>query len=155
MGDTNKNPFLGVTDLADYNEVYQDGNPATKPNEGSGDSLEDPDCAIDDAQKAQFQAKYGDEMYYEPFTPKPPRGSVEDIQHRLRITGVRLRKELNYDLHTNPDKWTALRRPASLHTAQRSLAEMLMSIPSAEQEQFHELGDGYVYMPLQVMEKYL
>ncbi len=75
----------------------------TKLNESSGDSIEDPDCTIDDAQKAQFQAKHGDEMYYEPFTPKPPRRSVEDIQHRLRITGVRLRKELNYDLHTNTE----------------------------------------------------
>ena len=158
MGDTNvmKNPFSlgGDDDLSDYNEVYQDGNTFTKSNEGSGASIEDPDCAIDDAQKAQFQAKYGDEMYYEPFMPKPPRGSVEDIQHRLRITGVRLRKELNYDLHTNTENWTALRRPASLHTAQRTLAEMLRSIPSADQEPY-ELGDGYVYMPLQVMEKYL
>jgi hypothetical protein len=31
----------------------------------------------------------------------------------------------------------------------------LMSVPSADQEHFHELGDGYVYMPLHVMEKYL
>ena len=30
-----------------------------------------------------------------------------------------------------------------------------MSIPSADQEHFHELGDGYVYMPLHAMEKYL
>ena len=114
MSDTNTNPFPGVTDLADYNEVGPDGNPgnekpnAPKPGDGkpledpqldwsfnderSGDSVEDPDCSIDDAQKAQFQAKYGDEMYYQPFTPKPPRGSLEDIQHRLRITGLRLRK---------------------------------------------------------------
>jgi hypothetical protein len=83
--------FACVPDLADYNEVDQDGNPITKSNEGSGGSIDDPDCAIDDAQKAQFQVKYGDEMYYETFMPKPPRGSVEDIQHRLRITGVRLR----------------------------------------------------------------
>ena len=74
MGDTHT--FACVPDLADYNEVDQDRNPITKSNEGSGDSIEDPDCTIDDAQKAQFQAKY-----YDPFAPKPPRGSVEDIQH--------------------------------------------------------------------------
>ncbi len=155
MGDTNMDTSAGVPDLVDYNQVDEDGNPIAKTNEGSGDSVEDPDCFIDDAQKAQFQAKYGDEMYYEPFTPKLPRGSVEDIQHRLRTTGFRLRRELNHSLLTNPEQWTALRRPASLHTAQRTLAEMLRSIPSADQEQFHELGDGYVYMPLTVMEKYL
>ncbi len=32
---------------------------------------------------------------------------------------------------------------------------MLLYIPRAEQEQFHELGDGYVYMHLYTMEKYL
>ena len=101
------------------------------------------------------QTKYGDEVHYEPFTPKLPRGSVEDILHRLRITGVRLRKDLNRSLLFDHKAWTALRRPASIHTAQRTLAEMLMSIPSADQEHFHELGDSYVYMPLQAMEKYL
>ena len=25
------------------------------------------------------QTKYGDEVYYEPFTPKPLRGSIEDV----------------------------------------------------------------------------
>jgi hypothetical protein len=139
MGDTNMEE---IDELVDYNEVDSNGNPTPKANEGSGDPTEDPDCAIDDAQKAQLQAKYGDEVYYEPFTPKPPRGSVEDIQHRLRLTGLRLRRELNHSLLTNPEQWTALRRPASLHTAQRTLAEMLRSIPSADQEQFHELGDG-------------
>ncbi len=42
-----------------------------------------------------------------------------------------------------------------MDTAQRTLAEILLSVPSADQEHFHELGDGYVYMPLRVMEKYL
>jgi hypothetical protein len=32
---------------------------------------------------------------------------------------------------------------------------MLGSVPSADQEHFHELGDGYVCMPLHAMEKYL
>ena len=29
------------------------------------------------------QTKYGDEVYYEPFTPKLPRGSIEDVMPRL------------------------------------------------------------------------
>ena len=133
MGDTSMMNEADET-IRKFDELY--GN-LTPPNE-----TEDPDCVIDDEQKALHQAKYGDEVYYKPFTPKPPRGSVEDIQIRLRVTGLRLRKELNHRLRTNPEQWTALRRPASLHTAQRTLAEMLMSIPSADQEQFHELGDG-------------
>ena len=97
MGDTNMNPFPRVTDLADYNEVGPDGNPGNEkpnaPKPGDGKPLEDPplDWSFNDDEKESSQTKYGDETYYEPFTPKPPRGSVEDIQHRLRITGVRLR----------------------------------------------------------------
>jgi hypothetical protein len=156
MGDTK---MKDGDDLIDYNEVEPEdliaGRNPDAPNQGNGNSTEDPDWAFDDEQKAQSQAKFGDEIYYEPFTPKPLHGSVEDIQHRLRVTGIRLRKDLNRSLLTDPKEWTALRRPASLHTAQRTLAEMLMSIPSADQEHFHELGDGYVYMPLHAMEKYL
>ena len=90
------------------------------------------------------QTKYGDEVYYEPFTPKLPRGSIEDVMQRLRVTGLRLRKDLNRSLLTDQKAWTALRRPASIHTAQRTLAKMLMSVPSADQKHFRELGDGYV-----------
>ena len=32
---------------------------------------------------------------------------------------------------------------------------MLVSVPPTDHEHFHELGDGYVYMPLHTMEKYL
>ena len=87
MGDAN------MDGLADYNEVDQDGKPLP-------DSLVDPplDWSFNDEEKAESQTKYGDETYYEPFTPQLPRGSVEDIQHRLRITGIRLRKELNQSL---------------------------------------------------------
>ena len=153
MGDTNMDKN---DDLVDYNEFDLDGNPIQKLDQANdGGPPEDQDWTFDDEQTEQFRAKFGDETYYEPYAPKPPRGSVEDILHRLRVTGIRLRKELNRSLRTEPDKWTALRRPASLHAAQRTLAEMLTSIPSADQELFHELGDGYVYMPLHIMEKYL
>ena len=80
MGDTNMSQALTEDEheetMKAYDALYGDLSPLneTKTNEGSGDSVEDPDCLIDDAQKAQFQAKYGDEMYYEPFTPKPTRG---------------------------------------------------------------------------------
>ena len=106
--------------MRQFDEVYGGLTPppTTDTNGSSGGPNEDPDCSIDDEQKALHQAKYGDEVFYKPFVPKPPRGSVEDIQIRLRVTGLRLRKELNHRLRTNPEQWAALRRPASLHTAQ-------------------------------------
>ena len=136
MGDTSMNTMRESDEtLRQFDAVFGNLSPdrAEETNGSSGGSTEDPDCIIDDEQKAQHQAKYGDEVYYEPFVPKPPRGSVEDIQIRLKVTGLRLRKELNHSLLTNPLQWTALRRPASLHTAQRTLAEMLISVPSTDQ----------------------
>ncbi len=63
MGDTNMNQMI-TEEMHDetmkaYDAVYGDLSPRneTKTNEGSGGSTEDPDCTIDDAQKAQFQAK--------------------------------------------------------------------------------------------------
>ncbi len=139
-------------DLVDCNEVDPEdliaGKTHNVPSKGDGDPPEELDWTFDDEQKEQHQAKYGDSIFYEPYAPKPPRESVEDIQHKLRVVGVRLRKDLNRSLLTNPQAWTALRRPASLHSAQRTLAEMLGSVPSTDQGHFQELEDGYMCMPL-------
>jgi hypothetical protein len=156
MGDTNMDEH---DDLVDYNEEDPidpiAGKTHNAPNKGDGNPPEEPDWTFDDEQKKQHQAKYGDSIFYEPYAPKPPRGSVEDIQHRLRVAGARLKKDLNRSLLTDPQAWTVLRRPASIHSAQRTFAEMLGSVPSAGHEHFHELGDGYVCMSLHAMEKYL
>jgi hypothetical protein len=134
MGDSNMDNF---DNLIDYNDV----------------EVEDENLVANDEQTALSRS--GDSSFYDPYVPKPPRGSVEDIQHKLKVVGIRLRRDLNRSFLTDPQAWTALRRPASLHSAQRTLAEVLMSLPSADQGQFHELGDGYVYMPLHAMEKFL
>jgi hypothetical protein len=68
---------------------------------------------------------------------------------------MKLRRDLNVSLKEDKQKWQAIRSPCCLHAANMTLDEMLAYIPQAEQEQFHEIGDGYVYMPLFTMEKYL
>jgi hypothetical protein len=101
MGDTKMDEY---DDLVDYNVVDPENSIGKKthnaPNKGNGDPPKEPDWTFDDEQKEQHQAKYGDSIFYEPYAPKPPRGSVEDIQHRLRVAGVRLRKDLNRGLLT-------------------------------------------------------
>ena len=82
-------------------------------------------------------------------------GAMEDIQQKLRIGGMALRKHYNESLKQNPGKWKALRAPASMQSAQRSLAEMLLSVPDVDRTQFQELGDGSVMMPPAMMEKCL
>ena len=63
MGDTNMRQVT-TEDMHDeslkaFDELYGSLSPhhATEANEGSGDSIEDPSCRIDDEQKAQHQAK--------------------------------------------------------------------------------------------------
>ena len=120
-----------IDDLIDYNEV---DDPIARimetlsnaPNKGDEGSPDEDGCTFDKEQQEQHQSKYGDSIFYAPYVTKPPRGSVEDIQHKLRISGTRLRKSLNRSLNRDPQAWTALRRPASLHSAQRTLAEMLV-----------------------------
>jgi hypothetical protein len=134
--------------LVDYNESHPDTR-----FEGRNQGTPPLDWTFNDDHEAL--SKSGDASFYDPHVPKPPRGSVEDIQHKLKTLGARLRREFNRSLLTEPQKWTALRRPASLHSAQRTLAEMLVSLPSEDQGHFYELGDGYVYMPLHAFEKFL
>ena len=71
-------------------------------------------------------------------------GAMEDIQQKLRIGGMALRKHYNESLKKNPEKWKALRAPASMQSTQRTLAEMMLSIPDVDRTQFHEMGDGSV-----------
>jgi hypothetical protein len=68
--------------------------------------------------------------------------AIEDIQQKLRIGGLKLRKHNNESLKRNPEKWKALRAPASMQSTQRTLSEMLLSIPDVDRTQFQELGDG-------------
>ena len=109
MGDTN----MDQTDnLLDFNEVdIMTGQPYDALNKDDKGSSDVDDCTLDTEQQEQHQAKYGDSVFYEPYVPKPPRGSVEDIQHKLRISGTRLRKGFNRSLTRDPQAWTALRRP--------------------------------------------
>ena len=45
--------------------------------------------------------------------------------------------------------------PSIYASAQRTLAEMLLSVPDVDRTQFQELGDGSVMMPPTMLEKYL
>jgi hypothetical protein len=121
---------------------------------------------LDAQRRAQSLAEMGlDDPYedwerenpndYMPYLVTHPKGSAKEIEGALRMRGVRLRKDLNQSLNKNPEAWRALNRPAPLHSASLTLAETLRDIPQNDREQFYELGEGYVYMPLNIMEKYL
>jgi hypothetical protein len=57
--------------------------------------------------------------------------AVEDLTQKLRIGGLTRRNLLNRSLKECPEKWKALRRPASMHASQLSLAQMLTCVPKS------------------------
>jgi hypothetical protein len=111
-------------DLVNLNDVdldtYIAGKSQNALNKGIGNSS-GKDKTFDDENKTS--SVDGDPLFYEPYLPKLPRGSVEDIQNKLRTAGSRLRKDLNKSLKSDPQAWNALKMPASLHSAQRTLSE--------------------------------
>ena len=66
---------------------------------------------------------------YMPYQVNHPKGTAKEIEAALRMRGLTLRKQLNHSLIHDPTAWTALNRPASLHSASLTLVEMLRDIP--------------------------
>ena len=62
---------------------------------------------------------------YMPYLVSHPKGSAKEIEAALRMRGLQLRRDLNQSLSQNPEAWKALNRPAPLHSASLTLAEML------------------------------
>ncbi len=76
---------------------------------------------------------------YMPYLVAHPKGSAKEIEAALRMRGLRLRKELNQSLNQNSAAWKALNRPAPLHSASLSLAEMLRDIPQNDREHYEKV----------------
>ena len=73
-----------------------------------------------------------DPYSYDPFdltqlpqTESEVKSTVEDLTQKLRVGGLTRKNLLNRSLKECPEKWKALRRPASMHASQLSLARML------------------------------
>jgi hypothetical protein len=79
-----------------------------------------------------------------PQTEGEVRSAVEDLTQKLRIEGMARRQQFNLSLKESPGHWKSLRRPASMHSNNLSLAEMLTCVPPVDRDQFQESGDGHV-----------
>jgi hypothetical protein len=96
-----------------------------------------------------------DPFDYTPWISALPMPFTKEIEQGLRVSGLKLRKQIQANIKRNPLLWDALRRPVSLHNAHKSLVEMLVNIPQPDWAQFTELGDGHMHMSLATMEKCL
>ena len=111
------NRLMGISDSEDENEKQENPKGLSK----------DPDLAemgLFDLPKDETWERE-DPYDYMPYLVSHPKGSAKEIEAALRMRGLRLRKDLNQSLKQNPTAWKALNRPAPLHSASLSLAEML------------------------------
>ncbi len=83
-----------------------------------------------------LQSNDEDPYAYDPFnftqlpqTEGEAKIAIEDLTQKLRIGDLTRRNTLNRSLKECPEEWKALRRPASMHTSQLSLAAMLTCVP--------------------------
>jgi hypothetical protein len=123
------------------------------------DGLEDPnyDGYFDDKEVPQLDEE--DPYSYAPYLPQNEsevKSAVENLTQKLRIEGMARRQQFNRSLKEVPEMWKALRRPASMHANQLSLAEMLTCVPPVDRDQFQESEDGRnVNIPLNILEKFM
>ncbi len=82
-------------------------------------------------------------------------GSAAELEQNLKLSGIKLRRELLMSAQNDFDSWATLMTPPSTHEASRTLTQMLLHLPNVDRDNFVPLGDNSVSMPLWVMEKYL
>jgi hypothetical protein len=82
-------------------------------------------------------------------------GTSAELEPKLKLAGIDLRRELLKASHSGFDAWTALVCPPSMHQSTLTLADLIARIPKEGKEQFKPLGETNVVMPLRMMEKYL
>jgi hypothetical protein len=82
-------------------------------------------------------------------------GSAHELEQKLKVAGIKLRRQLLLSAHNDIEAWSLLYSPPSIHEASHTLAEMLLNIPVEDRDHFMPLGEASVCMPLRVMERYL
>jgi hypothetical protein len=92
---------------------------------------------------------------WEPETHPYVYGTSAELEQKLKLAGINLRRELLQASHVDFDAWTALVLPASTHQSTRTLADMVARLPKEDQAKFKPLSEANVVMPLRMMEKYL
>jgi hypothetical protein len=92
---------------------------------------------------------------WEPDTRTYAYGTSSEIEQKLKLADINLRRKLLKTSLWDFNAWRALVCPPSVHQSTLILAEMIARIPEEDKEQFSPLGEAGVVMPLRMMEKYL
>ena len=57
-------------------------------------------------------------------------GSAHELEQKLKLAGIKLRRELLMSAHNDIKACSLLNNPPSIHEASHTLAEMLLNIPA-------------------------
>ncbi len=68
-------------------------------------------------------------------------GIARELEQKLKLAGIKLRRELLLNAHNDIEAWSLLYSPLSIHEASHTLAEMLLNIPEEDREHFAPLGE--------------
>jgi hypothetical protein len=82
-------------------------------------------------------------------------GSAHELEQKLKVAGIKLRRLFLLSAHNDIEAWSLLYSSPSIHEASHTLAEMLLNIPVEDRDHFTPLGEASVCMPPRVMKKYL
>jgi hypothetical protein len=75
-------------------------------------------------------------------------GSASELEQNLKLSGIKLRRELLMSAQNDFDSWATLMTPPSIHEASRTLTQMLLHLSTVDRDNFVPLGDNSVSMPL-------
>ena len=79
---------------------------------------------------------------WEPETHPYVYGTSAELEQKLKLAGINLRRELPQASHMDFDAWAALVLPSSVHQSTRTLADMVARLPKEDQAQFKPLGEA-------------
>ncbi len=82
--------------------------------------------------------------FWAPNTQNYVAGSAPDLEQKLKLAGIKLRRELLLNAHNDLDldSWSLLMSPPSIHEASHTLVEMILNIPEEGRDHFTSLGEA-------------
>jgi hypothetical protein len=78
-------------------------------------------------------------------------GSTSELEQNLKLSGIKLRRELLMSAQKDFDSWATLMIPPSNHEASRTLTQMLLHLPTLTQMSFW-LMEKYLFPTIKLMD---
>jgi hypothetical protein len=84
------------------------------------------------------------EAFWAPETHNYVPRSASELEQKLKLAGIKLRRELLMNSKNEFDAWATLMTPPSIHESSHTLVQMLAHLPNMDKDHFVPLGDNSV-----------